>query len=65
MNEEYAIQIAKDWNVKASGSGFVTMFEVRSEYIKKFKIHNVGGIINNELWIPAVSLTTSTIILLD
>lgn len=25
-NEEYAIQIARDWNVPASGSGFVTCF---------------------------------------
>ena len=24
MNEEYAIQIARDWNLPASGSGFVT-----------------------------------------
>ena len=28
MNEEYAIQIARDWNVPASGSGFVTKFAV-------------------------------------
>jgi hypothetical protein len=24
MNEEYAIQIARDWNIAASDSGFVT-----------------------------------------
>ncbi len=34
MNEEYAIQIARDWNVPASGSGFVTRFEVDSEYLQ-------------------------------
>lgn len=28
LNEEYAAQIARDWNVKASGAGFVTRFEV-------------------------------------
>lgn len=56
MNEEYAIQIARDWNVPASGSGFVTKFAVKTEYISKFKVHNVGGEIHNELWIPAEEL---------
>src|SRR3546814_4724237 len=26
--EDYAIKIARDWNVRASGSGYVTRFEV-------------------------------------
>ena len=56
MNEEYAIQIAKDWNVAASGSGFVTKFAVRTEYLSKFEIQNVGGQIHNELWVPAEEL---------
>lgn len=56
MNEEYAIQIARDWNVPASGSGFVTKFAVNSDYASKFKIQNVGGEIHNELWIPAEEL---------
>ena len=30
--EEYAVKIARDWNVPASGSGYVTRFEVRSDY---------------------------------
>ena|SRR5687768_446265 len=56
MNEEYAIQIARDWNVPASGSGYVTKFNVRSEYINKMKVQNVGSEIHNELWIPAEDL---------
>jgi len=56
MNEEYAIQIARDWNVPASGSGFVTKFAVLSKYLKKFKVENVGGPIHNELWVPAEEL---------
>jgi hypothetical protein len=56
MNEEYAIQIARDWNVPASGSGFVTKFAVLKDYLKKFKIENVGGPIHNELWVPAEEL---------
>jgi hypothetical protein len=56
MNEEYAIQIARDWNVPASGSGFVTKFAVNADYASKFEIQNVGGEIHNELWIPAEEL---------
>jgi hypothetical protein len=56
MNEEYAIQIARDWNVPASGSGFVTKFCIKSAYLSKFMIQNVGGEIHNELWIPAEEL---------
>lgn len=56
MNEAYAIQIARDWNVPESGSGFVTRFEVNTEYLKKFELQNVGGEIHNELWVPAEEL---------
>jgi hypothetical protein len=56
MNEEYAIQIARDWNVPASGSGFVTKFAVQTDYVNKFDIQNVGGEIHNELWVPAEEL---------
>jgi len=55
-NEEYAIQIARDWNVPASGSGYVTRFNVRTDYLSKFEVQNVGGEIHNELWIPAEDL---------
>ncbi|HWB63623.1 MAG TPA: hypothetical protein VG603_08955 [Chitinophagales bacterium] len=56
LNEEYAIQIASDWNVAASGSGFVTKFAVSSAFLKKYEVQNVGGHIHNELWIPADEL---------
>jgi hypothetical protein len=56
MNEEYAIQIARDWNVPASGSGFVTKFTIRKDYIAKYEIQNVGAELHNELWIPAEEL---------
>jgi hypothetical protein len=56
MNEEYAVQIARDWNVPASGSGFVTKFSVLTSYLDKFAIQNVGGVIHNELWVPAEDL---------
>lgn len=56
MNEAYAIQIARDWNVAASGSGFVTKFEVDKSYLSKFIVQNVGGAIHDELWVPAEEL---------
>ncbi|MCS3799670.1 ADP-ribosylation/crystallin J1 [Niastella sp. OAS944] len=53
MNEEYAIQISRDWNVPAYGAGYVTKFAVNSDYLSKFEIQNVGGEIHDELWVPA------------
>ena len=38
MNEAYAIQMAKEWNVPAYGVGYVMCFAVDSEYLKKFKV---------------------------
>lgn len=55
-NLEYARQITVEWNLPAYGNGYVTKFEVNSDYLKKFKIENVGGQIHNELWVPAEKL---------
>lgn len=56
LNQEYATKIARDWNVPASGSGFVTKFEVRSDYLAKFEMQTVGSSICQEYWIPAEEL---------
>src|SRR5436190_1596788 len=56
LNEEYARQIARDWNVPASGAGYVTRFAVRTEFVAGFPIHTVGGSVHQELWIPAEEL---------
>ena len=56
-NEEYAIQIARDWNVKASGSGYVTRFEVEADYAAQFPKKVVGSRVHEELWVPAESLS--------
>jgi hypothetical protein len=56
LNEEYARQIARDWNVRASGAGFVTKFEVESDYLKQFNVQVVGGSEHAEYWIPAEEL---------
>ncbi|WP_184542517.1 hypothetical protein [Mucilaginibacter sp. FT3.2] len=56
MNEAYAVQIARDWNVPASGSGFVTTFSLPTDFLTKYNVENVGGPIHNELWVPAEEL---------
>jgi hypothetical protein len=56
LTEEYAEKIAREWNVPASGGGFVTRFKVRREFLSKYEIHNVGGERFQEYWIPADDL---------
>jgi len=52
-NEAYAIQIAKEWNVPAYGSGFVVEFDIDNNFLSNYNIENVGGEIHNEYWIPS------------
>lgn len=56
LNEEYAIQIARDWNVKDSGAGYMTRFAVRSDYLARFQVKTVGSRVHQELWVPAEEL---------
>ena len=56
LNEEYARQIARDWNVSASGAGYVTRFAVRSAFASRYAAQTVGGSVHKELWIPAEDL---------
>lgn len=58
QNEEYATQIARDWNAKnpTIGGGFVTRFLVRTEYLSQFDVKTVGSAIHKEYWIPAEEL---------
>jgi hypothetical protein len=55
-NQAYATQIARDWNVKASGAGFVTRFLVNASYLARFSVQTVGGSMHTEYWIPAEEL---------
>jgi hypothetical protein len=57
LNFEYAEQIARDWNASTPPyAGFVTRFEVDQVYAKKFEVHSVGGLVHQELWVPAEEL---------
>jgi hypothetical protein len=56
LNEQYATKIARDWNVRASGSGYVTRFAVRKSFLDNYEVHQVGGQSILEYWIPAEDL---------
>ena len=57
-NEEYAAQIARDWNAKynADKLGYVTRFAVRKDFLDKYERKIVGGREHEEYWIPAEDL---------
>jgi hypothetical protein len=54
--EDYAVKIARDWNVPQSGSGFVTRFRVRRDYLSRYEVQEAGGRAHREYWIPAEEL---------
>lgn len=54
--EAYAERIAKEWNVKDSGCGYVTKFEVDTDYLSQFDIQDAGGKAYQEYWVPAEQL---------
>jgi hypothetical protein len=59
LSEEYAIQIARDWNTKDEASeyeGYVLKFRVRSEFLSRYDVRVVGGSQHREYWIPAAEL---------
>lgn len=58
LNEEYATQIARDWNAKHNEDkiGYVTKFAVQKYYLDQYEIQIVGGATHEEYWIPAEDL---------
>lgn len=59
LTEEYATQIARDWNTTDAASdycGFVTAFDIDGPYANQFKVHQVGAAHHLELWVPAAEL---------
>ncbi|MER7334067.1 MULTISPECIES: ADP-ribosylation/crystallin J1 [unclassified Micromonospora] len=56
LNEQYAITIARDWNVPASGVGYVTRFHVDRAFASRYPVRQVGGRDILELWVPAEEL---------
>ncbi|MEW2594845.1 ADP-ribosylation/crystallin J1 [Micromonospora aurantiaca] len=56
LNEQYAVMIARDWNVPASGVGYVTRFQVERAFAARYPVRRVGGRDILELWVPAEEL---------
>lgn len=59
LNQEYAEQIARDWNTKDERSGFtgyVLEFDVEAEYLNRYDVQKAGGAKHLEYWIPAEEL---------
>ena len=56
LNEDYAAQISRDWNVPYYGVGHVVRFAVDTAYLAQFAVQNVGDAPHNELWVPAGQL---------
>lgn len=56
LHEEYAAQIARDWNVPASGAGYVTRFSVETDFLARYRREVVGAAVHAELWVPAEEL---------
>jgi ADP-ribosylglycohydrolase len=56
LNQEYAAQIAKNWNVPDSGMGYVSRFQVRTKFLSRYSVKTVGCSMHQEYWIPAEDL---------
>ena len=58
INDQYAVQIARDWNARLNHDhqGFVTCFQVRRKFLDRYETHIVGGSEHEEYWIPANDL---------
>ncbi len=58
-NEEYATQIARDWNTKDEASGwvgYVLRFRVARHCLEKYPLQIAGSSVHREYWIPAEDL---------
>jgi hypothetical protein len=55
-NEDYAAQIARDWNTRDGGIGYVTRFRVGSTFLGRYERRTVGASMHEEYWIPAEEL---------
>jgi hypothetical protein len=56
LEEDYAIQIARDWNTRDGARGFVLRFRVDQKYLSRYAVQTVGARVHREYWIPAEDL---------
>ena len=60
LAEDYAAQIARDWNTRDAASdyvGYVTRFSVNSDFLNRYDVQTVGSREHQEYWVPAENLT--------
>jgi hypothetical protein len=57
LEEDYAVQIARDWNTRDGGTGYVTRFLVDGDYLSRHRVQTVGARTHREYWIPAEELS--------
>lgn len=55
-NEQYAKEIAEGWNIRTSGIGYVTRFEVQKSFMDRYAVQQVGASHHLEWWVPAEEL---------
>jgi hypothetical protein len=56
LNEAYATQIARDWNTKDGGTGYVVRFQIEKSFLDRYPVQIAGARIHQEYWIPADEL---------
>ncbi len=56
LNEAYAEQITREWNVPSYGVGHVLKFEVDDDFLKNYEVQKVGLDHHLEFWILAEDL---------
>ena len=54
--EDYAVQIARDWNARDGGRGYVTRFRVQRDFLERYPRRIVGASAHEEYWVPAEDL---------
>ncbi|PDP85387.1 ADP-ribosylation/crystallin J1 [Glycomyces fuscus] len=55
-NEDYAVRIAREWNLPREGEGHVTRFRVDAAFASRYPVRQAGGRTILELWVPAEEL---------
>ncbi len=59
LSQDYAAQIARDWNTRDAASdyiGYVMRFAVKSDFLSRYPVQTVGSREHQEYWIPAEEL---------
>ena len=54
--ESYATQIARDWNTRDGGTGYVLKFRLEADSLAKYEVLAAGAAVHREYWIPSEEL---------